>query len=298
MKQHINGRVQPWMAARIAAVMASTVSLLVLNTLPALTGLLARSLHYNAGTLGAFASALAASGITLVKLRAIGGLGSGLTLGACFVVFALGERERNFAAYSLGQTGLAVAVIAAIPAIANLLGWRGPFLGLAALVVPTLVLAHNLPTQMIISEYSRATGPSQRLIWFGIASVTLFFLGQGSLWTYLERIATASGIAEPLVNRALTVCAAFGFIAAIVVLWLGSRVTRASSMVASVLLNVVSAGLINTRYPCWRRFNVWTARMALSKYPVDALAITHNDRGDRFAASVSEVKSSLFGPTS
>jgi predicted MFS family arabinose efflux permease len=269
--------------------MASTISLLVLNTLPAFTGLLARSLHYDAGTLGAFASAdifgialgtllatptlrfgsprrtvmvglgllltadvasaLAPSGIILVTLRAIGGLGSGLTLGACFVVFALGERERNFAAYSLGQTGLAIAVMAAIPEIANLFGWRGPFLGLAALVVPVLVLAHNLPAQMTISEDSRPTGPSQRLVWFGIASVTLFFLGQGSLWTYLERIATASGIAEPMVNRALTACAAFGFVGAMVVLWLGSRVTRTSCVVASVLLNVVSAALVDSPNP-------------------------------------------------
>ena len=170
---------------RTAAVMATAVAGLVINTLPAVTGVLARQLSLEPRVLGAFASAnylgfvaggllavaimrrasprtmvtlglafLFASylgsaafgwGTALVALGVLAGIGNGFTYSASYYVFSLEDQARNSAASLLGQTASSIVVITAIPAVAHTFGWRAMFVGLGLLVIPCFLLVRHFP---------------------------------------------------------------------------------------------------------------------------------------------------------
>jgi predicted MFS family arabinose efflux permease len=182
---------------RTAAVMATAVAGLVINTLPAVTGVLARQLRLEPRVLGAFASAnylgfvaggllavaimrrasprtmvtlglvfLLASdlgsaafgwGTALVALGALSGIGNGFTYGACYYVFSLEDQARNSAASLLGQTATSLVVITAIPAVAHAFGWRAMFVGLGLLVVPCFLLVRHFPNGYKEEEAQEST---------------------------------------------------------------------------------------------------------------------------------------------
>src|SRR5437764_4934293 len=146
------------------AVLVIAVAYLMVNTLPAVTGVLARHLAIQPHALGAFGtaeiagnavgaflatlvmrqvspratvtagllllfaanlgSAAAAWTFALVALRAVGGIGTGLAVSACNYVFSLQNRERNYAASMLGFMALAAVAMPLIPPIADHFGWR------------------------------------------------------------------------------------------------------------------------------------------------------------------------------
>jgi predicted MFS family arabinose efflux permease len=182
---------------RTAAVMATAVAGLVINTLPAVTGVLARQLRLEPRVLGAFATAnylgfvaggllavaimrrasprtmvtlglvlLLASnlgsaafgwGTALVALGALSGIGNGFTYGACYYVFSLEDQARNSAASLLGQTATSLVVITAIPAVAHTFGWRAMFVGLGILVVPCFLLVRHFPNGYKEEEAQEST---------------------------------------------------------------------------------------------------------------------------------------------
>lgn len=170
---------------RTAAVAAAAVAMLVINTLPAVTGVLARQLRFEPRMLGAFASAnylgLVAGGLlavammrrasprtmvtlglafllasnlgsaafgwdtALVAFGALGGIGNGFTYSACYYVYSLEDQARNSAASLLGQTASSIVVITAIPPVVHTFGWRAMFVGLGLLVIPCFLVARHFP---------------------------------------------------------------------------------------------------------------------------------------------------------
>ncbi len=272
-----------WILLSTSAVIAQAVAFLVVNTLPAITGVLARNLGFQAQMLGAFGSAdvlgsavgtllavfvmrhtspratvtsglllLFASNLSsagfewgpaLVGVRAVGGIGTGLTVTSCIYIYSLRNRERNYAASMLGMTALAAGVITVIPPLVHRFGWRAMFMGLALLVVPCLILARSFPSGY--GDEARPqliTGPApQGVLWLGLVSVALSNLGILSLWTYLERIGASAGIAEATIANSLSMCSVFGFISSALVLVVGERVTRTTTLVICVILNIVGA---------------------------------------------------------
>jgi predicted MFS family arabinose efflux permease len=270
-----------------SAVIVIAVAYLVVNTLPAVTGVLARQLAFQPRTVGAFgtaeiagtavgaflaillmrrispratvtlgllllcaansASAAIAWSFALVALRAVGGTGTGLAVSACNYVFSLKNRERNYAASMLGFMALAAVVISVIPPLADHFGWQAVFVGFALLVLPCFALSRLFPSTY---EHDAApespTGPTgQRIVWLGFLSVAFFSVGQFALWTYLERIGAATGIAEMTIASSLAVSTVFGFLSSALALALGPRILRITVILACLVINV--AGALGTR---------------------------------------------------
>jgi len=189
-----------WTTMRSAAVLVYAVSVLLMDVLPAITGVLARELHFEAGAIGAFASAnllgYAASGIpalvlmrhasprtvvlaglaillsanltsavlsralVLIMLQVIAGVGTGLALTACNYVFSLADRERNTGASLLSETALATLGMLVIPVIVQNFGWRGLFVSFGVLVFPALLLARHFPRDYRDEKPSDDAAPS------------------------------------------------------------------------------------------------------------------------------------------
>ncbi|RPI46429.1 MAG: MFS transporter [Betaproteobacteria bacterium] len=271
------------------------LTVLVLNVMPALTGFLARNLGFTPADIGTFvsadvlgialgtaisvrfmgltslratlasgmaillianlASAAAGSVTAITALRFCGGIGSGLALGACFYVYGLAHRERNFAAYLIGQTALAFLVIVAIPFVAAQLGWRAVFVVLGLLTIPVLMLVSWLPTAKVAAPLggSRATharrSPLPAKLWLGLAGTVAFFLGQGSLYTFIERIGASSGFTEEVIAHSLSIFAMVGLLSCVFVLLLGSRVTSFGALLLGVAANVLGASAVFAAKP-------------------------------------------------
>jgi predicted MFS family arabinose efflux permease len=277
-----------WTTVRSAAVLVYAVSVLVIDVLPAITGVLARELRFDPGALGAFASAnmlgYAASGIvaivlmrraspravvlagltilfaanlgsavvshatSLVMLQALGGVGTGLAISACYYVYSLADRERNTGAALLSETALATVGMLGIPVLVQKFGWRGLFVSFALLVVPALVLARQFPRDY--RDEKSGDGPatsqaSQLLTWSALISVSLCGVAIFAMWTYLERIGTEAGLSLESISSALAICTVSGAISSVIVLVCGERVNGTLPLLACVVLNTV--GVVATR---------------------------------------------------
>ena len=281
-----------WSKTRIAAVSCGVSVLVVLNTLPMLTGQLATGLKLGAGQLGIYASSetvalalgslaaalgmrylsprsIAAAGLALLicadiasygtvsffgltAARGLGGFGAGVAQSACFHVYGLAHRERTFAAYSIGQTLLALLAVLLFPSIAAAFGWQSIFLVFAALQIPPLVLARHFPTKPVTAAREggeRRRVPLSSAVRLAIFGVIIFFMGQGSLWTFIDTLGIASGIPSSTVDTCLSACTAFGALGSLVVILVGTRVRPVIPLVGSVLLTYAALCVIRSPNP-------------------------------------------------
>lgn len=174
-----------WTTSEAAAVIISGVIALVINTLPVISGVLAREVGFQASALGMFGSAEVSGiavgsllaiftmrrispretvalgllllvgadagsmactcGSALISLRSLGGVGTGLAASACNYVFALKDRERNYGASMIGITALGAPALALTPWLVNEFGWRAMFAGLAVTALLCLPLSQAFP---------------------------------------------------------------------------------------------------------------------------------------------------------
>jgi predicted MFS family arabinose efflux permease len=187
----------------------------------------------------------------LTAARWIGGFGTGCTEGACYLVYGQSHREQNQAIYSIGQLSLAFVVILIAPAVIAAFGWRSLFLGFALLTVPALfqIRFFTSAVRAPLEPSGRVRTPLGVRVWFALAGVAMFFLGQGALWAFLETIGEASGFPAATVNTAMTVCSAFGAMGPIVVLLLAGRVKPVVPLVGSVAMTLVALSCIQSRSP-------------------------------------------------
>ncbi len=171
--------------AEFSAAYTGIVAVAVSNVLPALAGILALNLAWNAQTIGRFASTdsigslvgtllasalmgrrsfrtltvvglavlaladvvsgVSSSAALLIAARLVGGVGGGLAMSISFAVFAVTRPERGIALWSIGQLVFGFFAITALPRLTAALGWQTAFFVLAAFVVPGLLLARHLP---------------------------------------------------------------------------------------------------------------------------------------------------------
>ena len=188
----------------------------------------------------------------LTAARWVGGFGTGFTQGACFLVYGESHREQNQAIYSIGQTGLAFLVILITPMWVSSFGWRAMFALLALLTVPALLLVRYFPSASVRSTTTRSLRkrvPLSAPVWLALAGVSLFYVGEGALWAFLETIGDASGFSPETVHTAMTVCAAFGTLGPIVVLILAERIRPMIPLVASVALTLLFVPFMQSRSP-------------------------------------------------
>ncbi len=183
--------------AEFSAAYTGIVAVAVSNVLPALAGILALDLGWNAQTIGRFAaidsigslfgtllasalmgrrsfrtltvaglavlaladvvSGVSNSAALLVAARLVGGVGGGLVMSISFAVFAVTRPERGIALWSIGQLVFGFFAITALPRVTAALGWQTAFFALAVFVVPGFLLARYLPGRIQPARASAST---------------------------------------------------------------------------------------------------------------------------------------------
>jgi predicted MFS family arabinose efflux permease len=168
-----------------SAIYAAVMAVAVLNILPALGGVLALGLGWDAQTIGRFAacdsmgalvgtllaaallriwtmrtliltglwvlatadmlSGMSSSVPVLLISRLVGSAGGGLAIGTSFAIFAAMRTTRDVALWSIGQLVFGFVAITALPKMTAAFGWQSAFFSLAALVILGVVWVHHLP---------------------------------------------------------------------------------------------------------------------------------------------------------
>jgi MFS transporter, DHA1 family, inner membrane transport protein len=214
--------------------------------------------------LGNLATAVSHQYEFIVAARICAGLGEGLAIAVCFA--ALGcvpNPDRAFGIYLVVGLTVSAALLALLPLLQSTFGSALVFTGIGVVTLASAALLAWLPrcNPAIDSWQGSGTPVSMELAVSGLVGVFLYFIAQGAMWSYFERIGSASGVDPVIIGRAMglssfagvggallatSVCTSFGRILPLSVsgvlsllsFWLLHGHVTATALIASgILLN-------------------------------------------------------------
>jgi predicted MFS family arabinose efflux permease len=189
----------------------------------------------------------------IVAFRFAGGLASGFILAACYAIYSDTHPQRNFAIFSIGQMVSGFIAVTALPLLAARFGWRGGFFAFALFTALAIPLALPLPARAFLkqapAQRATGTGGSGVAVWLAVAGVVAFVIGEGAVWTFMERMGAAAGIAPRDVNTAVSACTLAGLVGAAVTMVPSSRMGVALPLIASTLLSTAAVAAMRSPIP-------------------------------------------------
>jgi predicted MFS family arabinose efflux permease len=207
------------------------------------------------GLVGADVACALGTGQALVVLfRFVGGTASGLILTACYAVYSHSHPQRNFALFSIGQMTSSFLGVTAIPILSASLGWRSSLYFLAALTAVAFPLALQLPSHSYVKTPALGSSGAPRkssgaAVWVAVGGLLAYIIGEGAVWTFMERIGLASGLSEQNVNLAVSACALAGVFGAVVMLIPSSRMGVVMPLAVTALMSVAGVAVMQTSSP-------------------------------------------------
>jgi MFS transporter, DHA1 family, inner membrane transport protein len=181
--------------------------------------------------------------------RLLGGLGEGVVLTIATVCIAETrnpDRVYGFAAGGLVAYGSPALYL--MPSLLSAHGLRGVFWLLAALTAVAIPLVRYMPDRARLSETSQATvgtgGISTPSV-IGLGGVFAYFLAQGGVWAYLDRIGAAHHIDAAKVGTALALSAIAGLLGALLASWLDIRYGRLRPLFCAACGTAVALLILN-----------------------------------------------------
>jgi MFS transporter, DHA1 family, inner membrane transport protein len=194
-------------------------------------------------------SGLAQTFPSLLMSRIVAGLGEGLVLTIATVSIAETRNpDRVYAFAAAGLVAFGSPALYLMPSLLAAHGLRGVFWLLAALTAITTPLVRCVPDLPHLSEPSAAPLamvriPRKSII--GLAGVFMYFIAQGGVWAFLDRIGLAHHIETSSVGIALAVSAIAGFLGALLASWLDVRYGRLKPLLCSTVGTVVALLTLN-----------------------------------------------------
>lgn len=189
----------------------------------------------------------------IVASRFAGGLASGLILAACYAIYSDSHPQRNFAIFSIGQMVSGFIAVTVLPLLAGRYGWRSGFFAFALFSALAIPLALPLPARALVKQApahsSAGASGSGIAVWLGVAGVIVFVIGDGAVWTFMERMGAASGIAAETVNTAVSACTLAGLLGAAVMMFPSKRLGVALPLIASTLLSTAAVAAMRSPIP-------------------------------------------------
>ncbi len=200
-------------------------------------------------TLADALSGLAQQFPALLVCRIVAGLGGGIVLTIATVSIAETrhpDRVYGFAAAGLVAYGSPALYL--MPSLLAAYGLRGVFWFLAALTAFATPLARLMPNGPRLSGPSTTPAVTPRISApsiIGLAGVFAYFMAQGGVWAYLDRIGLAHHIESANVGKALAVSAIAGFLGALQASWIDVRYGRLKPLLCSTIGTVVALLTLN-----------------------------------------------------
>jgi DHA1 family inner membrane transport protein len=215
-------------------------------------------------TLGNFWTAASDGYSAIVAARVCAGLGEGLAIAVCFAALGCASNpDRAFGIYLVVGLTFSAALLALLPVLQSHFGSPLVFAGIGVVVLASAPLMVWLPhcNPAAQSWQYGSTSFSMELAASGLIGVFLYFIAQGAMWSYFERIGAASAIDPVVIGQAMgmssfagvggallaaTVCTSYGRILplclsgvlSLLSFWLlHGHVTPAALITSGILLN-------------------------------------------------------------
>jgi len=184
----------------------------------------------------------------LVAARICAGVGEGLAIAVAFA--ALGSAlnpDRAFGIYLVVGLTVSAAILAALPSLETRFGSPVVFETMAALALLSMTLLPWLPKGAdTLSPQAASRAPvSKPLAAGGLIGVFLYFIAQGAVWSYFERIAAANGVDPVVTGEAMGISSFAGVGGALASVALVSPCGRRWPLIASAVISLASFALLH-----------------------------------------------------
>jgi predicted MFS family arabinose efflux permease len=149
--------------------------------------------------------------------------------------------DRNYAFFLAGQTFVGTVGILIAPLVFRLGGIDAMFVLAAAIAAVGILFVHVHPNDNGTSPDQRPVNtdiPQDWLLWMpiglGALAVLVYFVAQGGLWAYIERLGAHHGLEEQIIANGLAIANFSAFGATMVVVLIGDRFGRVRPLVFAV----------------------------------------------------------------
>jgi hypothetical protein len=153
--------------------------------------------------------------------------------------------DRQFGIYLVCALTFGALGLLILPSVAEMGGQALVFGALCGLVLVAVATVGLIPRGL---DAVTTGGPSPKLsyllVGLGLATVFLYFLAQGDVWAYLERIGDASGLSSSIVGQALAISSLAGIVGAFTATLINTRFGRAIPLSISAVISIVSLVLL------------------------------------------------------
>jgi DHA1 family inner membrane transport protein len=194
-------------------------------------------------------SGLASHFFSLFLCRILAGWGEGALLAVGNA--SIGEThnpDRVFGLSTAGQVAFGSPALYLMPSLLAVYGLRGVFWSLAALTVASTILVRHMPDRARQGAELPTASANRRLSKqsvLGLAGVFTYFIAQGGVWAYLDRIGAVNQIEAANIGKALAISSIGGLLGALLASWLNIRLGRMKPLLLATLCSVVSLIILN-----------------------------------------------------
>ena len=207
--------------------------------------------------LGNLATALlvlsSADFFTLLGLRVLTGLPNGSLMVICLkTISQMNNIERGYALHTVGQIAGGAVGVLVLPYLFMVTGLYAAYLLFGLAMLLALPLARHFPCQRMAAlkhkliEAPTVITPGQWLLGgLGVLGILLFYIGLVGVWTYAERIGTASGLTTTTIGIVLSVTAVLGILGASTAALLAGRVSTLAMIVLGMSMMTLSVWLFH-----------------------------------------------------
>jgi len=197
--------------------------------------------------LGTLGTAMSHGYAPIVAARVCTGLGEGLAIAVSLA--ALGSAanpDRAFCAYLIVGLTVSAGVLALLPWLQASFGAAATFGGMAAVALASMILLPWLPQRSPASAlwWDETPPVSKTLAVSGLVGVFLYFIAQGAMWSYFERIGRASGVDPIIIGEAMGLSSFAGMGGALLAFALVTRLGRVLPLIASGAVSILSFWLL------------------------------------------------------
>lgn len=142
----------------------------------------------------------------IVAARICAGLGEGLAIAVSFAALGCARNpDRAFGIYLVVGLTVSAAVLALLPVLQPTFGSSLIFASFGVIALASSLLLVWLPScnPGIGSWEESGASFSKQLALTGLLGVFLYFIAQGAMWSYFERIGAASGVDPVIIGQAM-----------------------------------------------------------------------------------------------
>jgi predicted MFS family arabinose efflux permease len=185
----------------------------------------------------------------LVTSRFLAGLGAGIIgAEATSVLSRVWNRERMIAIVTIMSIVDGAILLAALPYIIDVLGYRAPYICLLLVCsAGTLLLARLPNVRQTVRSFSKASSlPNALPSILVVTAVFLTQLGQGTFWSMVGRYGASAGFSSHAIGAILSISTALLLLGAVGAAWVGDRYGRFSVLFFLIAVNAVAILVVGT----------------------------------------------------